>query len=1124
MSKTGSRGQPKANATLLPALWRTLLLALLGFLALGMNGAMALTATTTALTSSVNPSYVSQNTTLTATVTPTAATGTVTFKDGNTTLGSGTISAGVATLVKSFTTTGSHSLKATYAGNATYATSTSATRTQTVKAKTNSTTVLSSSVNPAAVGQSTTLSATVTGTAPSGSVTFKDGTTTLGSGTLSAGVATLTTSFSTTGAHSLTAVYAGDTVNNTSTSAALTETVNPVATATTTALASSVNPAVIGQGTTLSATVTPSAATGTVTFKDGAATLGTGTLSGGVATLAASFSTTGTHSLTAGYAGNTTYAPSTSIAVSQTVNPAGPVATTLILSASPDYVASGASVTLSAAITGSAPTGSIVFKDGGAAIASVAISAGQATTTQILSGTGLHSLSASYAGDTNNLASVSNAVGVQVSAGTATTPGAMTWIYGYDPQGNPWIEVDPRGKETTRNFDTLNRATQIIRPAPAGSATPTITAMGYDAQGNVTSVVDPRSLSTSYTVDGLSNVKVQASPDTGATSASFDAAGNLLTRTDARGKLTTYTYDALNRMTRASYTTGTATVFEYDGGASPGPNSAGRLTKITDESGSTSYSYDAQGRVLTKTQVVGTKTRALATTWGSTGSATGSLTSVTYPSGTRINYAYDPFGRLSGVTVNPVNANGIGTNTGSTINVLSAVTYNGENNVTGWTWSDASVVQRTFDGFGRLSSYPLGKSTGTGTAAGLLRTLAHDDAGRITGYTHTNAGVARPQFDQGLGYDDLGQLGSTTQSSTSYGYSYDASGNRTMRVVGATSYAQTIAPTSNRLMQAQGAAGTTSFSYDNAGNMLTDGVATYTYSDRGRMSSATIGSNVVNYSYNGLDQRVGKTGPTALVPTGAAYYAYDEAGQLIGEYDANLAPVHETVYLGSTPVAVLKQTGTAASSTLQVTVYNVWADHIDTPRVITRSSDQAIVWRWDTAEAFGATAPDQNPNALGAFTFNQRFPGQLLDLETGNFYNWHRDYRPALGRYAQSDPIGLKGGINTYAYVGGNPVSRIDPEGLRGGDHPSEAMCLALGNSPIACQQIPRYEPPYPPMDCELRCNLKYQLICSGLSTGTALLSKSKGGAAGVLSACMLVKFRACQDECRDKDKCELNK
>ena len=101
-----------------------------------------------------------------------------------------------------------------------------------------------------------------------------------------------------------------------------------------------------------------------------------------------------------------------------------------------------------------------------------------------------------------------------------------------------------------------------------------------------------------------------------------------------------------------------------------------------------------------------------------------------------------------------------------------------------------------------------------------------------------------------------------------------------------------------------------------------------------------MAGNTTSYTYNGLEQRVSKTGP--LVPTGAAYYAYDSDGKTLGEYDANLYPVAETVYLGTTPVAVLKLTGSAASSTLQINVGNVYADQIDTPRVISRNSDEAI--------------------------------------------------------------------------------------------------------------------------------------------------------------------------------------
>jgi RHS repeat-associated protein len=159
------------------------------------------------------------------------------------------------------------------------------------------------------------------------------------------------------------------------------------------------------------------------------------------------------------------------------------------------------------------------------------------------------------------------------------------------------------------------------------------------------------------------------------------------------------------------------------------------------------------------------------------------------------------------------------------------------------------------------------------------------------------------------------------------------------------------------------------------------------------------------------------------------YYAYDEAGHLVGEYDANQVPIYETAYLGDAPVAVVKQDRTTPA-VVQTSVANVYTDQLGAPRVIARATDSAVLWRWDQAEAFGATPPDQNPSGLGVFTFNQRLPGQVFGAESNTFYNWHRNYHPDTGRYLQSDPIGLQGGLNTYGYVGGNPLSRVDPRGL----------------------------------------------------------------------------------------------
>ncbi|SEB19056.1 RHS repeat-associated core domain-containing protein, partial [Marinobacterium iners] len=99
-------------------------------------------------------------------------------------------------------------------------------------------------------------------------------------------------------------------------------------------------------------------------------------------------------------------------------------------------------------------------------------------------------------------------------------------------------------------------------------------------------------------------------------------------------------------------------------------------------------------------------------------------------------------------------------------------------------------------------------------------------------------------------------------------------------------------------------------------------------------------------------------------------------------------------------------------------------DHLNTPQVVS-DNQGTVVWRADY-DAFG-----QASIAPGSIlTFNLRFPGQYFDSETGLHYNYYRDYDPSTGRYLQSDPIGLRGGLNTYVYVNSNPVMYIDPLGL----------------------------------------------------------------------------------------------
>jgi RHS repeat-associated protein len=128
--------------------------------------------------------------------------------------------------------------------------------------------------------------------------------------------------------------------------------------------------------------------------------------------------------------------------------------------------------------------------------------------------------------------------------------------------------------------------------------------------------------------------------------------------------------------------------------------------------------------------------------------------------------------------------------------------------------------------------------------------------------------------------------------------------------------------------------------------------------------------------------------------------------------------------------------GVMTSVSVNVTVnaaeaklYYIHVDHLNTPRLVA-DDQQRTVWRWDQQEPFGVNAPDENPSGLGVFELPLRHSGQYHDQETALQYNMFREYDPGLGRYGESDPVGLRAGLNTYAYVGGTPLTRTDPLGL----------------------------------------------------------------------------------------------
>jgi YD repeat-containing protein len=184
--------------------------------------------------------------------------------------------------------------------------------------------------------------------------------------------------------------------------------------------------------------------------------------------------------------------------------------TTTTLASSTGIAPLGQSITFTATVTGASPTGTVTFKDGATTVGSSALAGGVATLATSGLVVGNHTLSAEYAGDSNNDPSVSAGVNVIINAGT------LTWQYGYDAMGRLTTALDPNGLASYTYYDSLGRPIQTQQPANTGSSSPTVTGFGYNSADGLTQVTDPRNLATTYSPNGLGNVTAQTSPDTGA--------------------------------------------------------------------------------------------------------------------------------------------------------------------------------------------------------------------------------------------------------------------------------------------------------------------------------------------------------------------------------------------------------------------------------------------------------------------------------------------------------------------------------------------------------------------------------------------------------------------------------
>ena len=511
---------------------------------------------------------------------------------------------------------------------------------------------------------------------------------------------------------------------------------------------------------------------------------------------------------------------------------------------------------------------------------------------------------------------------------------------------------------------------------------------GYDPTDAPIRVQTPNGAVTTWSNDGFGQPRTEASPDRGATAYTYDPAGNLTRHTDARGVRTETAYDALNRpleqrIYRPDQTLDATHRYQWD----RPPYGIGRLDRIETGLNVLRFDYDPEGRVLARSYE---RTPLILTLQSTYDSVTGRRTTQTYPKGSQLQFQYDSIGRLTSLTWD------------GTV-IASGLQYTADRRLTTVQLANGLEHRRSYDTAGRISRY---------TLAGEPTDVHYDAAGQIDTLT-----PLEPTRTQRFNYDAAGRLTTYQDPNRTESYTYDANGNRQHAITNGQPTAYQYLPNSNRLQTLNAI----TLSHDPAGNRLTDLTRHYTYDSAGRLTQLQSGITLARYEYNGVGERVFKQiGPTLR------HFVYDEQGHLLGEYDASGQALAEYAWLGDLPIAY--RTYRQVNGLTQIDLYAIETDHLGTPRVLTDATRQ-VRWRWHSAP-FGQTLPDENPHALGTVTFNLRFPGQYYDAESGLHYNYYRDYDPQTGRYVQSDPIGLWGGVNTYVYVENDPLGWIDQNGL----------------------------------------------------------------------------------------------
>ena len=340
----------------------------------------------------------------------------------------------------------------------------------------------------------------------------------------------------------------------------------------------------------------------------------------------------------------------------------------------------------------------------------------------------------------------------------------------------------------------------------------------------------------------------------------------------------------------------------------------------------------------------------------------------------------------------------------------------------------------------------------------------------------------------GYGYDPLNRLSKAepdqalqTLGLPQEAYSYDAAGNRlsSAHQAGAWTYNE-----ANQLLQypraldenapvQQSQTEQVSASYNAQGHLIketgTDWERNWRYNAAGRLSEIKDSADglTVQYRYDPFGRRIAKT-VTQGATSRTTYYINgesalmaeaDEEGRITRAYGFNPhtqqartneedEDAEEGSLWSTDPIWQAELNG--KTSLQEASYHYLVTDHLGTP-VLALNKAGETTWKANY-EAFGKA----RINPASTVQINLRLPGQYFDAETGLHQNWNRDYAPGIGRYVQADPIGLAGGLNRYVYANGNPLSKIDSEGLQAIAVPMPGSFIPSAGSLIgACIAMP---------------------------------------------------------------------